>query len=162
MSNTDDGSGGGRRPGAPNDKQALLDFFNKPKPKPRPINFRPKQAPSAVTNITDLKTEIHAWARAGCKCKTRSVTFRPQDTYPNTFCIIYQNVTFGGRRFGYVCLDVHYYSDGAMQALGGLWITGLDGSLKPNNDQDLKEAFLPNVPTAAPSDKSIKYSDIML
>jgi hypothetical protein len=153
MSLTDDGSGGGRKP-----DKALLDFWNKPKTQ---ISGRKQEDPARAERIRQIQTDVRAWAYGGFSCRTRTVTYRPQTRYPNTFCIIYENVTIGGHAYDWVCLDIHYKTDGSMQALGGLWIKGVGGDLKPQQSRDLRAALLLNVPSAAPSNTGTTYDSVM-
>ncbi len=83
--------------------------------------------------------DIENWAKGGCKAESVVVLQRPSaQSYPNTFVIMWKNVRLGFRNkvYDHLCLDVHYQGDKiekdkALVSLGGLWVKGITGAMKP-------------------------------
>jgi len=83
------------------------------------------------------QSKVESWVTAGCKADELIILQRPSaQSYPNTFVYMFKGVVLGFKRFDYVALDVHYAGDAIEEgkervALGGLWIKGEHGAMKP-------------------------------
>jgi len=109
---------------------------------------------------------IRNWVLDGCICVRSQLTYRFQDRYPNTFCLIWVRpqiprfIGVGPDCAAWACLDIHYDKDGTFVALGGFWINGVYNlDIKPEQEfwehggQHCKEAYVAMrglVPTQAP------------
>ena len=81
-----------------------------------------------------LVGQIAAWATAGFPCVKVNYAYRFQATYANTFVKSWMGPTIGAIERDWVCQDVHYTPAGALQALGGFWIGGVNGAALPQQE----------------------------
>ena len=87
---------------------------------------------------------IWTWVDNHCPAATVTILQRPSaESYPNTFVVLW---TGAGLPPGMtkIWLDVHYVGDKIeggkpLLALGGLWATGFDGALKPEQQANLTQ-----------------------
>ncbi len=88
----------------------------------------------ASDNIDHLRPHILTWASAGFACNRRYDLDRPQLRYPKTICMVWVSPTINKIIYPYAWLDLHYKSDNTLEAIGGFWIDGVEGDLKPQQD----------------------------
>lgn len=104
-----------------------------------------------------VQRQIEDWADRGCPYTKMQILRRPSaETCPNTFVAFFEDaITVNGRPCT-IKLDLHYEGDRIepgkpMQVLGGLWITGINGAMKPEQHGGrLKRALLAYAPGNAP------------
>lgn len=104
-----------------------------------------------------MQRRIEDWADRGCPYTKLQILRRPSaETYPNTFVAFFENaITVNGRPCT-IKLDLHYEGNmiepgKPLQALGGLWITGFNGAMKPEQHGGvLKSALRAYAPGNAP------------
>ncbi|WP_445365411.1 hypothetical protein ACJJJB_20640 [Microbulbifer sp. ANSA001] len=104
------------------------------------------------------QNNINRWALDGLPYSKMSVLVRDRAvTYPNTFVFVFKDAAiFNGIRRT-VKVDVHYYGNRIepgrkLQAFGGLWITGFNGAMKPQQHGGaILEQLSIEIPTLAPS-----------
>lgn len=104
------------------------------------------------------KLRLKQWIKNGCLANEKVVLQRPSAvSYPNTFVVMWKNPQVAGAKFQiqHICLDVHYEGDKieggkAIKALGGFWAKGIKGSLKPEQDLELKPLLLLQVDSVSP------------
>jgi hypothetical protein len=101
---------------------------------------------------------IETWADNGLPHSKITVLARPTaETYPNTFVFIFENaVTVDGLPYN-VYVDVHYIgaaitAGAGIVAIGGLWIKGFRGGMKPSqHGGELLLQLQAELPSNAPS-----------
>lgn len=101
---------------------------------------------------------IWNWVNNDCPSATVTILKRPSaQSYPNTFVVMWSGTGLPPG-MSKICLDVHY--EGAqieggkpLLALGGLWATGFDGALKPEQHatSGQKTALLRSIGGTAPN-----------
>lgn len=105
-----------------------------------------------------IATEIEAWADRGCPYSDQLVLSRPSAVSdPNTYVIFFKDaITIDGVSKT-IKVDVHYDGDKieagkSRKALGGLWISGVRGDMKPQqHGGQLKKSLDNYTPGVAPS-----------
>lgn len=118
-----------------------------------PYHSMPSNAISAIVS----------WATSGCPCTSKTILQRPSAvSYPNTFVIMWFGVSLG--TYGtvpYVALDVHYQGGSIqagkpLQALGGMWVKGINGAMKPEQDSNIRSSLTAQVPATSPEPTGMK------
>jgi len=106
----------------------------------------------AYMNVVDV------WADNGLPYASLTVLARPSaETYPNTYVFIFKSALTMNGSLRDVLVDVHYEGDkitpGArMLAIGGLWIPGVQGAMKPTQHAgELLAQLRAELPSNAPS-----------
>jgi len=100
---------------------------------------------------------IETWADHGLTYTGQTVLTRPSaETYPNTYVFIFKGaVTVDGASKD-VSIDVHYEGDKieggkARRAIGGLWMKGVEGAMKPEqHGGEILRVLKANLPASAP------------
>lgn len=106
--------------------------------------------------IEDHASTIWQWVDDGCP-GTVTIMQRPSaKKYPNTFVLIWTNLNLPGG-IQQISLDVHYQgtqlqAGQPLQALGSLWVKGMNGPLKPEQQatQTQKEHLLAEIGNTSP------------
>ena len=101
---------------------------------------------------------MEVWADNGLPYANLNVLARPTaETYPNTYVFIFKSALAIGGLVRDVYVDVHYeggqITPGAQRkAIGGLWIPGIKGAMKPSqHGGELLRQLLAELPSNAPS-----------
>ena len=95
----------------------------------------------ASDNIDHLRPHILTWASAGFACNRRYDLDRPQLRYPKTICMVWVSPTINKIIYPYAWRHLHDKSDNTLEAIGGFWIDGVEGDLKPQQDEKLFDKF---------------------
>lgn len=100
---------------------------------------------------------LENWAYNGVPCSRLVVLVRPTAVaYPNTYVFVFKNALRMDGILRDVFVDVHFrgqwVTPGAQRrALGGLWVPGLQGAMKPEQHGGLlRSALNAELPGAAP------------
>ncbi len=103
-------------------------------------------------------TLIEDWADRGCPYSNKLVMSRPSAVSdPNTYVIFFENAVTINGSLKTIKLDVHYEgtkieAGKARKALGGLWISGVNGDMKPEQHGGILRSALNNyTPGNAPA-----------
>ena len=109
--------------------------------------------------IEDHASTIWQWVNSGC-LGTVTILQRPSaEQYPNTFVLIWTGLNLAGG-IQQISLDVHYEGEKLeagkpLKALGSLWVKGMDGALKPEQQASFaqKEKLLAQIGDISPDPK---------
>jgi hypothetical protein len=120
-------------------------------------------APKLTIDSATVLNPLNKWITGGFTCDSKEILKRPSAiTNPNTFVVMWKGVTLEGlEKVDYVALDVHYEGltvekDKALKALGGLWIKGIEGGLKPEQRPLMKPKLKAVVPAKSPDPTTLK------
>lgn len=101
---------------------------------------------------------IELWATNGLPYTSLTILARPTaETYPNTYVFVFNNAVHVNGAMRDVKVDVHYQGNNITPgkprlAIGGLWMTGIFGAMKPQqHGGDLLQQLLAELPSNAPS-----------
>jgi hypothetical protein len=101
---------------------------------------------------------VDVWADNGVPHAKLTILARPSaETYPNTYVFIFNNALSIDGVSRNVFVDIHYEGDTitpgrSMVAIGGLWIPGIYGAMKPTQHKgELLLQLKAELPSNAPS-----------
>lgn len=110
---------------------------------------------------TSNANTIHAielWAANGLPYTSLTILARPTaQAHPNTYVFVFNNAVHVNGAMRDVKVDVHYQGVNItpgqpMIALGGLWMTGVNGAMKPQqHGGELLQQLRAELPSNAPS-----------
>lgn len=100
---------------------------------------------------------VEHWADSGAPYTRLSVLARPTaKKYPNTYVFIFESAMTVGGAPRHVYVDVHYQGNSitpgaSMVAIGGLWMPGIQGGMKPTqHGGELLRQLKAELPSNAP------------
>jgi hypothetical protein len=119
--------------------------------------------PQLNIDSNTVLTPLNKWINGGFTCDSKTILKRPSAiANPNTFVVMWNGVTLEGLpKYDYIALDVHYEGNTlekgkAIKALGGLWIKGVQGALKPEQRPLMKNKLRAAVPALSPDPMTLQ------
>ncbi|WP_439893472.1 hypothetical protein ACS7SF_26705 (plasmid) [Ralstonia sp. 25C] len=109
--------------------------------------------------IEDHASTIWDWVNNGCPGAVTLLQRPSSEKYRNTFVLIWTDLNLAGG-IQQISLDVHYEGEKLeagkpLKALGSLWVKGMDGALKPEQQASStqKQKLLAHIGDTSPDPK---------